>query len=160
MAERFLSADKISTRTRAIGILSDDESLKRKLEGIQPRSVGSRTNTRSSLVEPEQEPPSSAVQSLYENRTVIDTAEDEEGEELVKVPGVDSQVEAEVDPVEDVMQNLDGFFENTWQIEDSGLFSKAGENPSRNSRGGSRLRSSGIGRFSSSAGAMDTGIWD
>ncbi|KAM7194880.1 hypothetical protein V8F20_007745 [Naviculisporaceae sp. PSN 640] len=147
MAERFLAADILSERPRAISILSEGEIFDRELLEAKSRLISSRIpssqfSTPAKPVGTGEDRDSDVELSPGDVRFIIDDEEEEEEEEEPE----------SLDPVNDVMQNLDSFLDDTWGFgqKESEALAVAGEPKSSGSS--SRRRSGGL----RSSGVMDT----
>ncbi|KAM7199569.1 hypothetical protein V8F33_004380 [Rhypophila sp. PSN 637] len=137
MAERFLTAEELSSRPRAISVLSDNEVYKRECRNVQSRFI-SNMHSSSQL-----STPLKSVQTVEE--------EDRDSDVELSVIEIEEEEEPEpIDPVTEVMQNLNSFLDDTWELrerEDSGVSVIGGEATSSVSSrrsGRSGLRSSGM----------------
>ncbi|KAK4208896.1 hypothetical protein QBC37DRAFT_431157 [Rhypophila decipiens] len=142
MAERFLAAEELSSRPRAISVLSDNEVYKRECRDVQSRFI---SNMRSSS-------------QLSTPLKSVQTVEEEDGDSDVELSAIEIEEEEEpepIDPVAEVMQNLDSFLDDTWEVRQS-LPVIEGE---PTSSVGSRRRSGRSGLRSSGMTDTPTNVW-
>lgn len=149
MAERFLAADALSSRPRAISVLSEGEIYDRELQGVKSRFISNRISSSQF---------STPIKPVEANQDKDSDVELSPGEVVFYVDDEEEEEPESIDPVNDVMQNLDSFLDDTWGFgqKESETLSSGGE-PKSSGRNGHR-RSSGL-RSSGVTDTLSSNVW-